>query len=163
MFHACPEIHGHCSKLYLHRKVFHPIQTIYRHSYDYMITSITIWLRTADIIPFFYHDQVTLAFQKFCQIIDIIYKVADHSDTCNILQIIFGIDHGFFFSFSAKFIFNTSFLFDPALDIVDRSCRGFSVKIVVQHIQTGKEHLLGIFIWSYKFIIFFICHFSFLL
>ena len=136
MFHACPEIHGHCSKLYLHRKVFHPIQTIYRHSYDHMITSITIWLRAADIIPFFYHNQVTLTFQKFCQIIDIIYKVADHSDTCNILQIIFGVDYGFFFSFSAfsfsSCFFSCSFFqltFDTILNVsvLGTNCSNVSV------------------------------------
>ena len=100
MLHTGPEIHGHSTKLYLHRKVFHSIQTIYRHSYDHMIAPISIWLRISNVIPFFDHYQITLTLQKFCQIIDIIYKIADYPDTCNILKIILRIHHSRFFSLS---------------------------------------------------------------
>ena len=158
MFHACPEIHGHCSKLYLHRKIFHSIQTVHRHTYDHMIASVSVWFRISDIITFPDHDQITLAFQKLCQIIDIIYKIADHPDTCNILKIILRIHHSRFFSLSLQFLFNTLFLLNPALDVVDRSCRCVTVQVVIQHIKTCEKHLFSIFIWLYKFIIFFICH-----
>ena len=158
MLHTGPEIHGHSTKLYLHREVFHSIQTIYRHSYDHMIAPISIWLRVSNIIPFFDYYQITLTLQKFCQIIDIIYKIADYPDTCNILKIILRIHHSRFFFLSLQFFFNTLFLLDPALDVVDRSCRCLTVQVVIQHIKTCEKHLFSIFIWLYKFIVFFICH-----
>ena len=163
VFHARPEIHGHGTKLYLHRKIFHSVQTVHRNSHDHMITAVSIRLRISDIVPFLDHNQVALAFQKFCEIVNIIHKIADHPDTCNILQIIFCIDHSFFFAFSLQFFFDTALLLDPALNVVDRSGGRFPIQIMVQHIQTGQKHLLGIFIWLYKFIVFFISHFSFLL
>lgn len=56
-----------------------------------MEASVTVYFRAADVIPFFYNYKVRLAFHRFCQIVNILYKKTDNADARHVLKVVSGI------------------------------------------------------------------------
>ena len=123
-----------------------------------MEASVTVYFRAADVIPFFYNYKVRLAFHRFCQIVNILYKKTDNADACHVLKVVSGIGNTGGQLQPEQFLLDALFSLHPVLDIMDGTYCGFFIKSMIEHLQPGQHHLACIMIRFHQRIILFIRH-----
>ena len=123
-----------------------------------MITSVPVRFRILYVILLTDKNQFTLSLKRIYKVINIIYKIADHTDSGYIPEIILGILHTVRMSQLLKLLFDAFFGFDPFLDIMDRRYGRLLVQTSVQHLQLGPHDLACILIWLDTIVILFVCH-----
>ena len=103
-------------------------------------------------------DQLALSFQCIYKVINIIYKITDHTNPGDIPEIVLGVLYTVRRSQLLQFPLNTLLSLDPLLDIVDRRYRRLLIQASVQYFKLGPHDLTGVLVWLDAIIILFVCH-----
>ena len=123
-----------------------------------MITPVPVRFRILYVILLPDKNQFTLSFQSIYKVINIIYKIADHTDPRNIPEIILGVLHTVRMPQLFKLLLDAFFGFDPLLDIMDRRYGRLLVQTSIEHLELSPHDLTCILIWLDTIVILFVCH-----
>ena len=102
-----------------------------------MIASVSVVLGISDIVLDSQDPHIILADQHLGYLIDVIYKRADDTDPCNVIQVVHHGFHGDFQIPSFQLIHNAHGLLYPGLDHLDGIALIADGKLVIEHFQLG--------------------------
>ena len=117
---TCPEVHGNRTDLDLDLHRLFTVGEEDRNLQDQVQAAITVFLWILNIIFGLDQSHIILLGQHLCHFINVINKRTDHSDACNIMQILNDAFQRNIITPGVKLFQNTFRRFDPGFDEGDR-------------------------------------------
>ena len=84
-----------------------------------MIAAVTTFFAVRNVILFLFDDHIAAFADDLHYLLDILYKLTDNTDSCNILNLFLQLLHRHVFTLT--FLENTGYLFNTSADLHDRA------------------------------------------
>ena len=91
MFDRRPEIHRQSTDLDLHADGLCSGKGLHRVRHDHMVTAVTARFHMIDIVLFRNDLHIGAVSYKFRHLLNILHKLADDADACDIIQLFFNL------------------------------------------------------------------------
>ena len=144
MLNRRPEIHGHCTNLYLCLQLLWSLDRIHCIINNQMIASVTTLLNMFQIILLTLYNHIASLLDQRSNCLYILFKLTDNTDTRNILQFLFHSLHRNMLAL--HFLKNAAHTLNSALNLLDRAVNivlfTFIDNVVEFHFQLSHSQFI---------------------
>ena len=104
-----------------------------------MIAAVTTFFAVRNVILFLFDDHIAAFADDLHYLLDILYKLADNTDSCNILNLFLQLLHRHVFTLT--FLENTGYLFDTSADLHDRAIQSCIVMFLDHMFKFDRQFI----------------------